>query len=194
MFAGHGEGSISRESWPAAEQELVDETAEAGIQIIFEIIKGIRSLRSDMSLPPKKKAKVYLHTESSSLNGLLAGEADMLKNLSVLSDLIIAEGREQIPRMAVSTVVSRCQIFLPIEELEDIEKLVERMEHELERVKKEVDSTEKKLSNESFLKNAPVEIIQAEKEREQAGKNHFEKIRKHLDVLKKVIVSDVEAR
>ncbi|MGV8123341.1 MAG: valine--tRNA ligase [Candidatus Xenobiia bacterium LiM19] len=184
LFNADGE-SISRLSWPSSKSSMVDLKNEEEFESLFAIIKGIRSLRNDLGLPPRKKTKVLIHTEHSGFRSLLIEEGELVRNLGALSELMVVAEKEKPPERALSTVVETHQIFIPIEEVEDITRLIERMEKELGTVETELEAIRRKFSNEAFVKNAPQHIIDAEKAREQASLTHHKKLELHLEVLKR---------
>jgi valyl-tRNA synthetase len=188
LFPNHHR-SISVEDWPDPSSMLIDDNAERQAQAIFDVVRGIRSLRSEMNMPPKKETKVFIHTESAESEKLFNDEKRVINDLAVLSEIHIERDKEKMPHKAVSTIVNGNQIFIPLEELEDIDKLTARMERELQSAKSDLEACRRKLQNEAFINNAPESIIETEKNRELAGKSHVMKLEKHLENLKKNILN-----
>jgi valyl-tRNA synthetase len=179
-----GSGTISMLQWPSPKSSMIDPVNEEDLESLFAIIRGIRSLRSDLGLPPRKKAKVFIHAGNDGFLTLLQQERELLANLAALSEMALVTDRKEVPERALSTVVDSHQIFISLEELDDITHLIERMEKELGAVEKDLESVRKKFSNEAFVRNAPEHIIEGEKAREQASLTHHKKLEQHLDVLR----------
>ncbi|MDQ7822623.1 MAG: valine--tRNA ligase [Candidatus Eremiobacteraeota bacterium] len=183
LFPGR-EGSISCASWPDADGALIDEGAEKNITMLFDAVRGIRSLRSDVALPPRKKTVIYLHTDSGECARLFDAERALIENLGVLEKLVIVDAREKLPGKAVTTIVDVHQIVLPGEEIDDIAKQIERMEKEAEKVGRDLEGVRRKLANEAFVKNAPEHVVDAEKAREALAMGQREKLMERLAMLK----------
>ncbi|NLG36620.1 MAG: valine--tRNA ligase, partial [Clostridiales bacterium] len=84
---------------------------------------------------------------------------------------------EQAPRGAVSAVGRAAQLFIPLEELIDVDREKERLTGEIEKTRREISRGETMLANPGFIAKAPAAVT--DKERRQLGENH-EKLAKLL--------------
>ena len=82
-----------------------------------------------------------------------------------------------------TVVVENCEIFLPLEELVDIDKEIERLKKEKERLEGELKRVKGKLSNEGFIKKAPKEIVDKEKEKQEKYQQMMDKVIERLNNL-----------
>ena len=104
-----------------------------------------------------------------------------IQKLAYSSEVILKTTKENIPDGAVSIIIEGAEIFLPLEDLIDKEKEIERLNKEKERLEKELERVKQKLSNEKFLSKAPAAVIEEEKDKE---KKYSELMVKVLDRLK----------
>ena len=72
---------------------------------------------------------------------------------------------DNIPENSVSVVTDSAQLFIPLEDLIDIEKEFERLNNEKKRINNEIKRAKGKLSNEGFIKNAPEKIVEDERQK-----------------------------
>ena len=86
---------------------------------------------------------------------------------------------------AVSVVTSDATIYMPLAELVDIEKEVERLTKEKEKMLKEIERVEKKLANQGFVSKAPQKVIDEEKAKEEKYKATLAQVEERLAQLQK---------
>ena len=172
--------SIMISDWSVAKSELNFHVEEENLETIKEAIKGVRNLRSEMDVPPSKKAKLVIVTDNTELFKL--GEAFYLK-LAGASEVVVSKDKAEIPENAVSVVVNKAEIFMPQDDLVDKAKEIERLNNEKKRLEAEIKRVESKLSNESFVAKAPQAVVDKEKEK---GDMYREMLNKVLDGLAKL--------
>jgi len=172
--------SIMISDWSIAKDELNFPVEEENLETIKEAIKGVRNLRSEMDVPPSKKAKLVIVTEETELFKL--GEAFYLK-LAGASEVVVSNDKAEVPENAISVVVNKAEIFMPQDDLVDKEKEIERLNAEKKRLEAEIKRVESKLSNESFVAKAPQAVVDKEKEK---GDMYREMLNKVLDGLAKL--------
>ncbi|HOA97962.1 MAG TPA: valine--tRNA ligase, partial [Acetivibrio saccincola] len=107
------------------------------------------------------------------------------KTLGYSSEIIIQPDKSGIPSDAVTSVLAGVEVFIPLEDLIDIEKEIERLEKEKENLEKELDRVNKKLSNEGFISKAPEKVVNAEREKKEKYQEMYEKVLERLNSLKK---------
>ena len=130
---------------------------------IIDAIKAIRARRSEMNVPPSKKAKVYLATKYADI---FASAEAFFTRLASASELIVAEGfaeTEVSADNAVQIITDSATIFLPLSDIIDFEKEKARLEGEKKKLEGEIERIEKKLSNQGFVAKAPAAVVDGEK-------------------------------
>ena len=172
----HEGETITLAEWPKSDGSFRDEKAEQQMEAIMEAIRAIRNIRAEMDVAPSKKANVIIVSERKETRDLFANNSVYIERLAAASRVTVREDKGGIPSDAVSAVIEGAQIYIPMEELLDIEKEIERLEREKERLEKELERVNGKLSNKGFVEKAPAEVVDAEKE----------KLKKYQDMMAKV--------
>ena len=159
----HDSESIMISDYPkACECRAFPADAEKMTKII-DAIKAIRARRSEMNVPPSKKAKVYLATKYADI---FASAEAFFTRLASASELIVAESfaeTEVSADNAVQIITDSATIFLPLSDIIDFEKEKARLEAEKKKLEGEIERIEKKLSNEGFVAKAPAAVVEGEK-------------------------------
>ncbi|MGN1112568.1 MAG: valine--tRNA ligase [Acutalibacteraceae bacterium] len=165
----HAESSktIMLEQYPVFDESLCFADASAQMETVMEAIRGIRTRRSEMNVPPSRKAKVYIATEKQAV--FRNGEAFIIK-LASASEVEIGTAFDIDG--AVTIVTADAKIYIPMEELVDKEAELARLNKELATTKKMLAQSEGKLNNQGFVAKAPEAVIekvkgQAAREREK---------------------------
>lgn len=170
--------------WPALQSELSFPDAAERMELVFETVRAIRSLRAELQLPPKKRTSIWIQSDCDRYSKVIDENRQIVTELAVLEQLQIERDRSLIPAKSLTTMVGENQIFLPITDSEDMVKLIARLEKELARTDKELTSLDKKLSNESFIKNAKPEVIENERARFAEAKVRKNKLNEQLLLFK----------
>ena len=151
------------QSWPVASEEMNFPQEEKAMELIMDAIRAVRTRRSEMNVPPSKKAQLTLATDEGEVFRL--GEA-FLKKLAYASEVNIVPASEAPAAAGQVTVVTHAaQIFIPLAELVDLEKEKARMEKELKKNTDELQKLNTKLNNPGFVNKAPAHVVEAERER-----------------------------
>ena len=126
---------------------------------VIDTVKAVRARRTEMNVPPSRKAKVFIVTPyPDSFN---ASTFDFFKRLASASDVDVVQ--EYSGENAVQIITHAATVYIPMAEMVDIEKEKARLNGELEKVNTEIARLEKKLSNEEFVKKAPAAVVDGEK-------------------------------
>lgn len=183
MHLQNTEETIMLSNWPIYNKNMNFEKEEKEIELIKEAVKNIRNIRSEMNVPPSKKATVIVVSTDSNVRDTFKQNEIFFSTLAYASEIVIQENKDNIKNDAVSVVVSSATIYIPFNELVDIEKEKLRLNKEYEKYKKEVERVERKLSNQGFISKAPASVIEEEKAKEDKYKNMLEQIKQRLENL-----------
>ncbi len=175
-----GEETIMTSQWPLYTPSLSFPEEEKKMSVICDAIKSVRNIRTEMNVPPSRKASMFIVTEDKALfeSGILFYE-----KLAGAKDVTVTDSEAGIPEGSVSVIVEGAKIFIPMDELIDTEKEKERLTKEKERPLAEIDRVEKKLSNEGFVAKAPAKLIEEEKAKGVKYKEMYEKVLESLSKL-----------
>ena len=129
--------SITISEWPTYEEELKDEKSEKDMEFVMEAIKSLRNLRAEMNVPPSRKAKVMAYASAEAKDAFINGAA-YLEKLASASEVTFLDNKENLDKNLVSVVVKGGELFLPLLDLVDREKELERLDKEKKKLEGEI--------------------------------------------------------
>ncbi|MDQ2106292.1 valine--tRNA ligase [Azospirillum isscasi] len=167
--------------WPEHGAELIDPAARDEMDWVVRTISSVRSMRSEMNVPPSAQIELKLKD---------AGP-ESLKRLDTHRDLILRMGRlasaeplsGPVPKSAVQAVLDEATLILPLEGIVDLEKERARLTKEIEKLSGEIKKIDAKLSNEQFVAKAPEEVIEEQRDRRDTAEQARDKLQKALEML-----------
>ncbi|MCR5640340.1 MAG: valine--tRNA ligase [Lachnospiraceae bacterium] len=159
------EESIMISTWPQFKEEWNFEAEEAAVERAKELVRGIRTLRTDMDVPPSRKAKLFVTASDAAIRDIFTSIQPVYQGLAGASEVVVQEGTDGIPSDAVSVVIPDAVLYIPLEDLVDFEKEKERLSKEKARLEGELKRSKAMLSNEKFLSKAPEAKVAEEKEK-----------------------------
>ncbi|HEY5583575.1 MAG TPA: valine--tRNA ligase [Ruminiclostridium sp.] len=177
--------SIMISQWPQYSEELNFADDESKMKIIMDAIRNIRNIRAEMNVPPAKRAKMIFVTSGENEKATLTEGATFIQRLAGASEIVVQADKEGIPADAVGTVIAGVEIFIPLDELIDIEKEIERLNKEKINLEGELKRVDGKLNNEGFVAKAPPKVIEEEKAKRDKYQDMHQKVVERLESLKK---------
>ncbi len=177
----HNDESIMISKWPEYTESLCFEKEEEQIEKLKTIIVGIRNLRTNLNVHPSKKSKLIFVTKTA--NDMLKESSAMIQKLGFANEIDIQENKENIPQNAMSVLADGIEVYIPIEELVDLEAEKQRLQGERAKLLSEVARGEKMLSNPGFVNKAPEAKINEEKAKLAKYKEMLEKVEERLKSL-----------
>ena len=174
------EETIMLSDWPVYKEERNFAKEEANVERCKELVKNVRNRRSEMDVPPSRKAAVYLVSEKEEVRHIFEAEKDMYAGLMGASDVFVQTDKTGIAKDAVSIVIPDAVVYIPLEDLVDMEKERERLQKEEARLTKELARSRGMLSNERFLSKAPESKVQEEKDKLAKYEQMMEQVKKQL--------------
>ena len=179
------EETIMTSQWPVYKEEWNFKENEAEIDAIKEAVRNIRNIRAEMNVAPSKKVHVYVVSENEGVRYIFEHSKVFFKTLAHASEVTVQADKAGIGEDAVSVVVQDATIYMPLAELVDFAKEIERLEKEKTKLEKEVDRVVKKLANQGFVAKAPAHVIEEEKTKEEKYKAMLAQVEERLAQLKK---------
>ena len=170
-------------SWPEYKEEWDFKEDEVSVELIKEAVRGIRNVRSEMNVPPSKKASVIVVSEKEEVRKVFEKGKVFFATLGYASEVTIQADKTGIGEDAVSTVTADATIYMPFAELVDLEKELERLKKEEERLTKELNRVNGMLGNEKFISRAPQSKIDEEKEKLEKYTQMMAAVRERLEAL-----------
>ena len=168
--------------WPTAETGFEDDALEGRLAQIQTVVNAIRNVRSEMNVPPGKRADVYIRIDDDDLGAVLNQHIDYYKGLARINQIMIGPDVKK-PPMSASAVIPGAEIFLPLEGLIDIEMERTRLSKELENLRGQLEKLSRKLANGDYLTNAPAEVVNRDRTKKAEYEDRVEKINANLEQL-----------
>ena len=179
-----GEETIMRSDWPVPDPALDFPEEEQRIAWAKDIVKAVRQIRVDMQVAPSKKVHLSLVSEDAKVRGSLEKSGGFIRSLANASGLAVQADKAGIPSDAISAVTPAATLFIPMDELVDKAKEIDRLTGELKRLTGELARSRSMLGNERFLSKAPQAKIDEEKAKLEKYEKMFREVEERLAQLK----------
>ena len=179
------EESIMISDWPVYKDEWNSPEAELAIGSFQEVVRGIRNTRTSMNVPQNRKTHLIIVGKDAAICQMYENSKKSFANLAFAKEIHVQQDKTGIGEDAVSVVVSNAVVYMPLEDLVDKEKELERLTKEQERLTKEIARCEGMLNNPNFVNKAPAAKVDAEKEKLAKYKEMKDKVETQLEQLKR---------
>ena len=179
------EESIMISSWPEYKEQWNNPAAEEMAENIKNVIRGIRNIRTEMNVANSRKAQVYIVADDEATCKVLEGSRDAYEHMIYASELFVQMDKTGIEENAVSVVIPKATIYMPLADLVDFEKEKERLTKEKKRLEGELKRVNGMLNNEKFMSKAPESKIAEEKEKLEKYTSMMTKVEEELKALEK---------
>jgi valyl-tRNA synthetase len=172
--------SIMSQPYPVADESKVDAAVVAEMDWVMEFIAGIRSIRSQMNIPPKKQLPVILKDSQQQDLNRVENNREFLSRLANLESIELLDGDAPA---AATALVGKMEILIPLEGLIDKDAEIQRLDKEITKLKKVIKQSSGKLSNENYTAKAPAEVVQKERDKLAEMEQAVTQLRQQRDSL-----------
>ena len=177
-------GSVMVAPWPKAMEEALKPEMETRMEHLMTAIRNIRNIRAEMNVPHSVKAALLVVAQTEESRSIITMGTPYLKSLAGIGEISFLEKEEDAPNLAVSTMIPGAQLYIPLAELIDIDKEIQRLEKEKEKALSEIKRVEGKLANEGFMKKAPEKLVEEEKAKKAGFEEMLVTLEKRIAELK----------
>jgi valyl-tRNA synthetase len=177
-------GSIMIHPYPAASAGWIDEEADEKMEILMGVVRSIRNLRTEMNCPPGKEVKVIFCGPSAELS-LLSEQQPYLRALARVGSAEFLTSGER-PRGAATAVVGATEIYLPLDDLINLDEEQARLAKELGKIEQELARVQRKLANGDFLTKAKEEVVEKEREKASQFEEKIRTLRSSMDKIREI--------
>ncbi|MBR2597153.1 MAG: valine--tRNA ligase [Clostridiales bacterium] len=177
--------SIMVADWPEADKVMSSPEDAEMMNTMIDAIRGIRAVRKNMDVAPSRKAHIIVVTSSDKIAKMFTDGEGFLERLASVSSLETRQSKEGIPSTAVTAVFGGGEIYIPLEDLIDIAKELERLDKEKTRLDGEIKRLNGKLSNESFVSKAPAAVVEQERAKLAKYEEMYANLSDRIEVLSK---------
>ena len=168
--------------YPEFKAELSFPEEEQSFEMVMNAIKAVRARRSEMNVPPSRKAHLLIATDKK--DAFEAGTSYICK-LAYASEVSVLDAAPEDSAGMVSVVTDNARMFMPMAELVDLEKEKARIEKELANAEKQLAAQIGKLSNQNFVTRAPEAVVNLEREKKAKLEALIENLKLSLENLGK---------
>ncbi len=169
--------------WPEFREALAFKAEESQMESVMEAIRAIRNRRSEMNVPPSKKAALYILT--SKPNVFTEGTG-FIQRLAYADEVTILDKEPENLDGMICCNTADAKLYIPMGQLVDVQKELERIGKELEKNRKFLTGLESKLSNESFVARAPEAVVNAERQKAQKTRDLIAQLEQSEEAMKKL--------
>jgi len=145
--------------YPVYSEKLSDEKAEKDFAFLQDLVRQVRTLRSECTVPPDVRLKVLVRTGKEDL---LKENSSLVKLLAGMGELA-TDGTGERPAGSIGLAGNEFEAFVLIADAVDTALLRQKFAKELEKDRKYIEGLRAKLANEKFVRNAPPELVAGEK-------------------------------
>ena len=150
--------SIMKSSFPSSNDWSDDGAGAKKSEWLKDFVSSVRQIRSEMNIPPKQSISIIIQDASSSDHEKLDTLGSFIRNLGSVESITHKESSDDLPKSAIA-LLGEMKVFIPLAGLVDIEEEKSRLEKKLSKLNKELESVENRLSNDAFIKKAPIEVV-----------------------------------
>ena len=178
----HEGEALMVERYPEFTEALSFPEDEQNFEMVMAAIKAVRARRSEMNVPPSRKAHLIIATDKKA--AFEAGRSYICK-LAYASEVTVAGEAPEGSEGMVSVITDNARMFMPMAELVDLEKEKARIRKELANAEKMLAGQNAKLANENFVSRAPEQVVNAEREKKAKLEALIENLKLSLENLGK---------
>jgi len=179
----HQGDSIMTAPWPHLQEQMIDNKLESMMEALLNIIKSVRNLRAELEIDPELKPAVSLYPHNKLIREAVEKNADWVVNLSRLSRLeLLIEAKR--PAAAVSDTVADTDIYLHYGGLIDIARERAKILQETDKLNPMIKSKGERLKNREFVKKAPAQVVEKEKQGLEEAKQLLRRLERMRDELR----------
>jgi len=160
---------------------LVDSQAEAEIGWVVDLVNEIRSARSETNVPAGAQIPLVLVASSADVKARADRWGDIVRRLARLSDISFADAA---PKSSIQLLIRGEVAALPLEGVIDLAAERARLAKEIQKLDVDIAKIDAKLGNADFLKRAPEEVVEEQRERREEAVARKTKMEEALNRLK----------
>ena len=178
----HNDSDLIVKDWPKIENKWINKSLEDEMEILKSLISSIRTIRSQMNVPPNKLCKMIVQCNSEQ-KSILNSHSLIIKSLAKIETIEMTEDSKK-PSQSATAIVDNMEIFIPLKGIIDFDIEKKRLQKRIKELNNHLIGANSKLKNKEFLKRAPKNIVDREKEKKEDMVLELEKITINYDMIK----------
>ena len=158
----HDGDTLMLAKWPTTNPALHDPSAEAVMDTLMEMVRGIRNVRSEYNVDPGRRIKALI--APGSYRDEIEAYSYIFARLCNVDDIELLDGDANAPSDSASIIVNDAVAYLPLAGMVDIAAECDRLEKEQEKLQQQMDRSQNMLNNENFVTRANPEVVERERQ------------------------------
>ena len=179
----HEGESIMLSTWPHTQEQIIDSKAELDMKVLIDVITSVRNARSVWHIDSGSQIDILLKCKDAHTRKVIKDNELYLKRLAKVKDLKIADQIKK-PKHSATSLAGEIEIFVPLEGIIDFEKEKKNLTKRLDETERILKGITSKLKNKDFLKKAPKDVVNKEKEKKLELEGTIGRLKKNLEDLK----------
>jgi valyl-tRNA synthetase len=181
---GNERPSIMVQRYPKTQPEWLDAEAEKQMDFLMAVIRAIRNLRTELNCPPGKEVNAIFCGQQGDLE-FVRSQQPYLRSLARVGTAEFRAAGEG-PKGAATAVVGAMEIYLPLDDLINLDEERARLAKEVAKMEEEIARVQKKLGNSDFVAKAKEEVIQKERDKAAQFDEKLRTLRSNLTKLEEL--------
>jgi valyl-tRNA synthetase len=159
--------------------------AENLMNLMMDIVTGIRNIRGEMNISPSFLLDVTVHSPNADIRQEIETHKSLVINLARLKNMTVQKPSIR-PKSAATVVIGDHTVYVALEGVIDFEKEAGRLDKEIQKIEKELVGVSKKLANEDFLNKAPKTVVEKVTEKHTALMEKQDRLKENLTKIQKI--------
>jgi valyl-tRNA synthetase len=176
-----GDSDLIITSWPSVDKKWINKSSEHEMKILKNLITSVRTIRSQMNVPPNKLCNMVVQCNTKQ-KSILNSYSLIIESLAKIDNIEMTEDAKK-PSQSATAIVDNMEIFIPLHGIIDFDLEKDRLQKRINELKMHLVNVKKKLENKDFLNRAPENIILHEKEKKDNMILELDKITKNLEMI-----------
>jgi len=176
------EGSIMTSQFPQPTEFIYDEESIKEMDLLKGVITGVRNIRGEMNIPPKKYVKIVIDVKGLREREIIENNLAYITSLAKVESIDIVSDIKK-PEWSATYVFGDIQVHVLLKGLINYDDERKRIHKEIRRLEHELDLSRRKLANKDFLNQAPPHIVENVKGRAELMSVKLEKLNQNLTIL-----------
>ncbi len=156
-------GAFENSRWPERMNVDQADAARSELDWVIRLISDVRTVRSEMNIPPSQKAPLLLRDATAENLARAQTWAEAIGRMARVSEVGVVG--DDAPRNAAQIVLDEATVFIPLEGLIDLDAERARLAKEAARIEGEILKVTRKLDNADFVARAKPEVVEENRER-----------------------------
>ena len=163
--------------WPAYNKKYSFRHDEANFERLKEIVVAVRNVRNEMNVAPSKRVSAYIVAKDEKF---MASAVQYLNKLAGIGEVTFVADKSSIKEQVTAVVTHDAEVLIPLGELIDTAKEIERIKAEIKDTEAIVNKTQGLLSNAAFVAKAPQKLVDGEREKLSKAQDKLAKLKERL--------------